>query len=181
MKIFSQKVSVSVSFKNVANILLSHADASSSNNFKFHAIFLFFFNWNTYFLWQKWHDQHWRMKHRFQVKSSRHWDNYCPRHLFPLSTWPTRLPQWEDQSNANHAWLEGCSWIMTGCRKIKWTNRRDIRDCWQTVLDAAVAKDRWTEQSTAGWGEVGSVFISLMPGAQTQSKWMESVYLMLSF
>ena len=42
---------------------------------------LWLFCWNWYSLWQKQIHQHWRIKFKFWVNSSRLWDNHCRLHL----------------------------------------------------------------------------------------------------
>lgn len=56
--------------------------------------------------------QHRRRKCRFWNKSSGHWAS-----LIPGGEEESR-----GNSHANPSWIEGCSWLMSSRRKIKWAN-----------------------------------------------------------
>ena len=153
---------------------------------------LWLFCWNWYSLWQKQIHQHWRIKFKFWVNSSRLWDNHCRLHLSTIQPdhpdHPKRRRMARVQTMLIHLGLKAAPAYRPIARK--WNQRngtaaaiKHLRLFFFTEIFLSHSNSDHSSQSAGPWQveERWTLFTSLMLHHLAWSTLMESVLLTSNF
>ena len=101
----------------------------------------------------------------------------APFASFSHQAWPAGLPQGgegrDPDRDLDPVWTQSCSWLMSGHRKIEWTNRTQAGRATGNLLSPHLYRDLSPPQHPGSWDEDRWTLCSLILGARKQSKRME--------
>lgn len=179
-----------------------HANAAAGNfwfNFVLQLLFVRLFCWSTFFFF------FFNLRNKFiRIGDERAASGLRAVEFETTTTdgmfWPSNLANEPAPGRtltklfAYQGWIQGCSWLISGCRKKKYSNGtqtgkttayqrqlclhlyRDLSPPWHPGWSCATWQvGHVLIQDSAGKGEVDSVFTWLMLGTHTQSELRDSV------